>query len=358
MRFRGFLLFVAVLFLVVSFLPGIVLRSIPKVDYTRVSLQNYASEVQCLGKIEQQGKKQVFVKTPVIADEVLVQPGDIVQKGDVLAEIDTSLTQQVLAESVIVEKKNSNKQTTELTNQELERILKAAALYGVSSDMLSPLMESAGDSLQSVQPASDTLLEAIPSKILSPMDGVVLETNLDSGMLTKTSEALFTVADGNRFRVKSQVNESQIQTISLGDCVSIDGVALNRVYSGFISGISPSAKQNASTIHQAIVDVYIDILDPDDSLKENYSVNTRIHSLDSREIMALPYEAVEQDTNGEYVWAIKNSRAVKQYILTGEEFIDGVEIVQGLQPDDIIIVDPDGIHTNSRVRLGSEMKLS
>jgi hypothetical protein len=66
----------------------------------------------------------------------------------------------------------------------------------------------------------------------------------------------------------------------------------------------------------------------------------------------VPYEAISQDENNkEFVFAIQNSRAVKKEVVTGLENDAGIEILQGINSQDIIIKNPSVLgKANSKIK--------
>lgn len=51
----------------------------------------------------------------------------------------------------------------------------------------------------------------------------------------------------------------------------------------------------------------------------------------------LPYEAINQDDNGEFVYILRNGRVYKRYVETGRELSGGVELKTSIASDENII---------------------
>ena len=59
-----------------------------------------------------------------------------------------------------------------------------------------------------------------------------------------------------------------------------------------------------------------------------------------RTMLTVPYEAVGQDENNEeYVYVADGARVERRTVKTGMELLEGVEVVEGLSPNDILLSD-------------------
>jgi hypothetical protein len=159
--------------------------------------------------------------------------------------------------------------------------------------------------------------------------------------------------DGNIIReyrtdminVQMFIPERDISKIKKGQIAEVTGDAFpDKTYTAEIVSISPSAtKVTAGSVSKTVVEVYAEIIGADDSLKSGFTARVSIKVGESEEKRLLPYEAVDQDDYGEFVWIIDNGIAAKRYIVTGEELPDGIEVIAGLEATDEIIKLPEGI---------------
>lgn len=361
MRFRLAVLAASlVLFVGSAAVPAFVRAAVTEVSFVRCANRVYAEQISCGGVIEQRGKRQVFLSTPMIVDRVLVKPGDHVEEGDLLAVVDTQLTQSVLSRSVIVDQENSQETQASLSEENLEKIRAAAALYGVSMEEIMPLIGS--DQTRRIQEVRDGKTEraAIPEQILAPMDGVVTEVALESGVLSQAAGSVFTIADDGCFDLRAGVSENLVGSIRPGDAALIETAANGqKTYQGVVESVSPTAQRITAAGSPATVDVMIRILDPDEKLKDNYSASVEITSQESRSVLSLPYEAVRQDEDDgvqqEFVWVYEKGTARRKAVATGEEMTNCVEILSGLSEGDAVLIDRNGVLTEGkRVRLTAE----
>ena len=102
---------------------------------------------------------------------------------------------------------------------------------------------------------------------------------------------------------------------------------------------------------ETVVDVLITPDDPDPRLKSGLTADVRFEISDPRKICVLPYEAIGQDDEGEYIYVYENNTAVRRKIFTGAEFSDGTEIVKGAATGEKVLLDPENISLSRFVRI-------
>lgn len=147
--------------------------------------------------------------------------------------------------------------------------------------------------------------------------------------------------DGGMY-VRAYASEKEISRIFTGQKAEITGDAFpDCVYSGEVSYIADfaSVKQLGNTA-KTVIEIRVDIISPDERLKPGYTANTSI-MLSEPEIMSVvPYDTVDYDDNGDFVYVLEDNKAVKRYVKTGQELAEGIEIISGISTGDRIII-PD-----------------
>jgi len=85
-------------------------------------------------------------------------------------------------------------------------------------------------------------LEAVlaKSRILAPIDGVVIERHVDPGEAVTTGSPIVTVADLNRVRVEAEVDELDAARIELGAPVRVRAEGFEQTWSGRVEEIPDS----------------------------------------------------------------------------------------------------------------------
>lgn len=334
-----------VLILAALLLPVVVVSSIPTVDYVLLKKINYENTVDASGSIQSKGEREIYLQTPVLAQEVLVEVGDPVTAGQPMIKIDQELTMAVLAGE-------KEADPEELKQIDEETLLHYAQLYQISPEEIEKYLKQ-----QTVLAEQTETEKIVPQKILAPSDGIVTQVNVSDNVITRTDRPLICISDPKQYYAKLQVNEGKIEQISVGDRVRMSGKAFpNQFCFGMVSKIYPTARiiLNALT-QETVVDLEIELDSTDINLKPGFTVSAEILTEPPRELLTLAYEAIWQDEeNREYVYVYESGRARKRYITTGIETTYGAEIQSGLEEDSIVLI-TDEIEDGTRVKLGSEM---
>lgn len=298
---------------------------ITKVTYSPLSWQEMDFTVSGSGKIRNAVQYDVDPKTPVCATNVLVEVGDYVEKGDKLIEINREETVSTILNSAKALEAFSSD-----TNPLTEKLAEYASRYG------------------------DNLEDAIPECYYAPESGYVSAVNISSGEISDTLNPLITISDTGMLRAAVNVREEDIASIQVGQKVTITGSGFaGCTIPGTVSKISPSAKQVLdTTTRKTVVEVLVDVDNEDNILKPGFSVNAEIATADPKQVLCVPYEAVDQEGEAEFVYIVEGNRARKKYILTGNELESGFEVISGLSPSDVVVTNPGAVpYSGALIRL-------
>ena len=105
MKKRLILLTTPVLFSLFSaFLPMLIYHSAAHVKIVKPNTITYQKTISYTGEVQAASTREIYLETPVIPEEILVEPGDHVKKGSLLAKINTQLTKSVLAQGISTSK--------------------------------------------------------------------------------------------------------------------------------------------------------------------------------------------------------------------------------------------------------------
>lgn len=151
--------------------------------------------------------------------------------------------------------------------------------------------------------------------------------------------------------VKIGIKEEDISKIKVGQKAVITGTAFpDNSYSGYVDEIASCAtKQYIGAVEKTVVLVNVEITNGDDNIKSGYSAKVRIYTSEPDTLNIVPYEAVNQDDNGEFVYVFSNGVAIRKDIETGLELGDGIEITDGIDNNDTILEYDDKIQDGKPV---------
>lgn len=168
----------------------------------------------------------------------------------------------------------------------------------------------------------------------------VYNTLIDSEKSRHDEEA--GVATGDMY-VILEASQTQAISLSVGQSVLISGAGLGEEeYTGTITSVDDKAKQkisisNSKTVVDAVVNVNFE---GNPNIRSGYTVKGVVNTGVENNILIVPYETVKADEDGsEYVMKAVNGIAQKNYVVTGQDRENGLEIISGISANDVIILD-------------------
>ena len=154
---------------------------------------------------------------------VRVKEGDLVRKGDLLAEIESEELQAGLAEARarVVEAEAETK-LAESNRERRQRLFEEKILAVNDLDQANRDLDIAR-ARQTTASATVARYDAQirKSRILAPIAGTVTSRRVDSGQTVEAGDPTFTLADLTRLRVEGEAHEADADAIALGAPVKI-----------------------------------------------------------------------------------------------------------------------------------------
>jgi HlyD family secretion protein len=162
--------------------------------------------------------------------------------------------------------------------------------------------------------------------IVAPFDGQVLSVENRVGDMVNSGELSVNVADMKHLYVKTQVDESDVATVKLGNQVQVTLDAVPGVtLTGKVTAINPVGEV-VSGLVKYTVRVDLDKIKDNIFLPLGTTANVIIKVKDATASLAVPITAIQNDAKGEYVWAIQNDGSEKRIdVVSGS--IEGTQVV-------------------------------
>jgi RND family efflux transporter MFP subunit len=268
--------------------------------------------------------------TPNIAgrvENILVKEGDEVKKGQLLIKLEDSVEIKALEEL------KASKEYLEVEEKRYKDLLKKG--YVSESDYAAIVKEYS--IVEAQIKGKENLLERM--KIISPINGTVLKINTDVGkMLEKSSgfnheNAAISIGDLNKMIVRVNVDEEDISLISIGQKALI---TLNAFADKLLDGSVGKIGLKANTIDRTF-EVDIDIKN-NINLMVGMTADVNIITQIKDNAMLLPISCV---IKGREVYVKKGGKIVKREIKTGLKDDNNIEILEGLQKKEEILLRPN-----------------
>lgn len=294
----------------VSYLPAAVEASVPAAVSISPTEVYYSESVNTSGTLCYIGQGDVTSALPLVLSEFEVEEGDHVEVGDVIARVDRKASETFISS--------------------LGKVSQLAAATASLS----------------------TAMSLIPEEITADRSGTVIST-AGAGAAVESGTSIATIAGTDSLVLTSAVSELNIARIQPGQPVEFTLSAYpDDVFTGTVSKIAGSARsQYSGAVLETVVDVLISPDSTDPRLRSGLTADVRFQLSDPRKICVLPYNAIGQDEEGEYVYLLEDGAAVKHKIFTGAEFSDGTEVIKGATINDKVFLDPEDISLSNYVRI-------
>ena len=320
------------------------------VSTTTVITMNLNEEDNVMGMIYSRSSPEIAAEVSGRVISVIADIGDVVEKGQILAQIDSEKYDLQLAQS----KAEIARLSALLVNQELD-LKRAEKLFKdnlVSEEMvdrtraefnaLSEQINAANAQLRN----SERLIEE--TEIKAPIKTKVAAKHIDIGDFVQNGMIVYELVDTKNLRVALSFPEYQSLKLKKGLKVFLTTpTSIDENVETVIKEIKPNVNSNNRSI-TAIVD-----FDNPGSWVPGASTQARIILSTYQDALVLPQLAVVRRSVGDVVYLIQNDTAVEQQVDTGIEKDGLVHIKSGLKKGDIVALDGAGFLTN-----GTQIKIN
>jgi HlyD family secretion protein len=180
--------------------------------------------------------------------------------------------------------------------------------------------------------------------VRSPLDGIVLERNVEANTLGMPGTVAFLIGNIENVEIKAFILADDVSNIKLGDEVEItERSEKKQVINGKVIKIAPSAVAVTSSlgVNQKKVSITIEPTGRTALLKPGYEVDVRVITERKNNVVLVPLSAVFEYKGKECVFAIVDGKAVLKSIQKGIQDESYVEIVEGLKEGEIVLSEPD-----------------
>ncbi len=225
--------------------------------------------------------------------------------------------------------------------QEGDHVRKGQVLAWISSSDRAALLDAA----RSKGPAEVKYWEDVykPAPVIAPIDGFIILSNFEPGQGFSTSDPILVMAD--KLIVKAQVDETDIGKISIGQKATIvlDAYPDQTTEARVESIEYESQVINNVTIYQ----VYVLPMTVPDYFRSGMSATVNFAQESEKGVLLLPLKAIRKQNGQSYVFVKdKNGTLQPQQIQTGLDNNVQIQVVSGLSEGDEVTI-PDNATASS-----------
>ncbi|TAK33861.1 MAG: efflux RND transporter periplasmic adaptor subunit [Chloroflexota bacterium] len=177
-------------------------------------------------------------------------------------------------------------------------------------------------------------LQMDESKIVAPIDGVVVDRQLSEGSLAAPTTPILTLASTS-LEIAVGVEEVKAGMIAVGQSVQITASAYpDAPFDGTVKSIAPSVDTRSRTVA-----VKIEPKDSDGKLKPGMFAQLSIKTQGRQAALVVPRNAVVGSGSQASVFVLSQDRIYKRSIKIGANRDQSIEVLSGVAEGDQVVVD-------------------
>lgn len=321
-------------------------------DYTPVAIEEtqtrtISNEIVFSGKVHADKEVMILPEVPGKVVKINGYLGTRVEKNSVLFTLDKDdIQKQVAKAKKAAEASKANYQKTKESIQNAELNLdRTKELYdqgAVSKNQYeqaqlaasSTSLDAVKAQYEQTQLAYEQALDSLKdTSVKSPISGIISEVNIEEGEMASNAQSAMTIIDMDKVYVEINVTENVINDLYLDQEVTLELAAANNNVVGKIDRLSPAADSKTQ-----LYPVRIYIENSEHKIKPGMFAKIKLNTDVKENVIAVKSEAVVQKDNKLVVYVVEDNKAIEKEVTIGLDTGIYVEIVQGINVGESIIV--------------------
>ena len=275
-----------------------------------------------VGEINASGSAIISSNHSGILETINVEQGTQVKRGDVLAEV---VSKNVLASYDIAHA------TLRQAEDGYSRVKKVHESGTVADVKLVEIETQLAKAKAAAKSSEESLEEC---RIKAPFNGTVSDVLVEKGIQVNPGTAILKIVDMSTIEISIPVPEGEIGRIRIGQKALIDVPALGikdieaHVQLKGVTASSPSHTYRCTLVPEK----------KQTNLYPGMVCKVRLSEVSDSQRIRIPASSVEMDSNGRFVWIVKDGIVGRSYVTVDGYQEQGVIISSGLEPGDKVIV--------------------
>jgi len=297
-----------------------------KIKAQKVKTVSGFANLRYSGTVEASQTIPLSFQSSGTVQQVLVQAGDAVRKGQLLATVDKADNQSIY---------NSSLAMYQQAKDAYDR-LKQVYDNGSLSEVKWVEMETNLKKAESQLEVAKNSLEKC--NLYAPVSGIIGKRNVEPGQSALSSFAPVELVKIETVLVKISVPENEIGKIKKGMNASFTISALdNKQFEGTITNVGVVADQFSRTY-----EVKITVKNPKLEIKPGMVCDVTLNSTTEKQMVLVPYNAITKDSDGNSIVFVVNDdqKSVrKQVVKVGDYQTSSLEILSGLSANQTVVTE-------------------
>ncbi|TLX73515.1 efflux RND transporter periplasmic adaptor subunit [Labilibacter sediminis] len=293
-------------------------------------------------KVKSNGFIRPYIDLYVISEtqgqiiQVYKEKGDLVKKGDIIAEVDSELLQAQL-------------EATEAAIAQLEkdeaRFLKLESQNAVTRRDLENIQLNLKTNRAKLVTARRQLAD---TKIKAPVSGVINDDFIEIGQFVGGGGKICNIVDINKLKLTIKITEENLQATKTGQkAIVTSSVYPKEEFSANVVSIADKAGMGNNFDVELVMNNNHNI-----QLKAGQYVDVELVKPSSSSNIYIPRKTINGSLKNATVYIIEHNKAIEKQIITGKVIDDMVEVLQGLnQGDEIVTAGNYNLYNGATVKV-------
>lgn len=329
----------------------------PIVDVIKAKKQRSSQTLSLPADLRAFAQTALFPRTTGYLSKVLVDVGDVVKAGQLLAQIDTpEIASQINAAlaNVSQARANVNKASEDLKFSEatLARYEDMATTGSVTPQQVDEKRVAVNLGRASVEAGLAAILAAEAEvqrlrilqgfqSITAPFDGTITTRSFDAGaLLTASDDAagreLFTVTQTDPLRVRINVPQPYVNMIRIGQEARLTVRNFrDRVFTGKVTRTSAALDPATRTLR-----FELEVANSDGALLPGMYGQATLEVRQPEPSLLIPSSALVADASGLHVLVVRDGKIATSAVVVGRDLGTQLEIERGVSTDDQVVTNP------------------
>jgi RND family efflux transporter MFP subunit len=303
--------------------------------YAQVSQNTITSTISASGILSGKSTANLHFNTSGKLNYLIVKNGDIIEKGKLIATLDSTQLNSILQEAINT-RRNTQANVDYIHDQVKDHSGDETFAQKASRTAAEVANDNAYDAVKSAQKGlQDTYL-------ISPLSGVIItKDNINVGQNITPTDVIAEVIDFSEKDFNAKVDESDIGNIHVGQNAQI---TLNAYGDNIFNGTISQIEEATETDTTGAITITVKIKLNDSQISDIYGLNgnANIITSEKQNVLIIPQDALIDDS---HVY-IKNSKGQpeKREIKTGIKSDTDIEITSGLTAGEEVVTNPGVIN--------------
>lgn len=251
-----------------------------------------------------------------------------------LTTVEQSVSSTKIANQTNINVAQANLETAKssLKKAEDELVLKKAGPRQEDIDLAQAEINQAKANLLQVQAKIDKMI------LRAPVSGVITNIAKEQGETAQANSTIISMIGSGKFQIEANISETEIAKVDLNDKseMTLDALGPDEKFTGQVIKIDPAETIISGVIYYKITSVFDA---EDERIKSGMTVNLDIQTDKKENVLYLPYYAVKERNGQKYVLVLDGENKVEKTIKTGIQGETSVEIIEGLNEGENVIVE-------------------